>query len=162
MARYRNTLDRALRVEIGDDGYEIPAGGAVEIPDRFSYVVAARGLPLVPSNAAVAARTVNLREPPAGAAQLPAEEREGFLRAWRDAATLARRNELADALRRRLAALSGDDEEEPEASDDEGESDPSDVPAAPESDPPTPPDDVEQQIAAASAAVGRNRRRPKE
>lgn len=152
MARFKNIAGRALRVEIGDIAYAIAEDGVVELPSRFDYVVAARGLKLEATDEPAQGVTrESLLPPPAAAADLSGHEREGFLSAWRGATSQRDRNTLFDALQKRLAELAQGADEEPEAEPGEAADEAPSVAAEPE--------DIDAQIAAAARASGRSARR---
>lgn len=49
MARFSNPTERPLRFELGAMRYELAPGEACDIPDELAYVVARRGMALVPA-----------------------------------------------------------------------------------------------------------------
>lgn len=50
MARFGNPTDVVQRFVVGDLRYEVQPGGTCDLPDELAYVVARRGMALVPAD----------------------------------------------------------------------------------------------------------------
>lgn len=157
MPKYHNPTDNPLVFEIAEAEYRVPAQGEVEIPERYVYLLKARGMVLRPGvHPRGAAPEAEVHEAiPAeierllASTRIPARVREPFRAAWREASP-RERVEMQRELTLRAEGRGTGRDEDPDAADP--------TPVAPA---PTDPAEaeVEGQLEDALEKVGRGKKR---